>query len=101
MKNAILQENNKKPKGKGRIFWLRNNNWEESAINRQIWVEKPHRGPRKLVNAWNFASFFFTQGTKKIATWEISKPVIGSNDMRTVKKIDLQIIKIENPFYFT
>ena len=66
----------KKSKGKGRIFWLRNNNWEESAINRQIWVEKPHRGPRKLVNAWNFASFF-TQGTKKIATWEISKPVIG------------------------
>lgn len=66
----------KKTKGKGRIFWLRNNNWEESAINRQIWVEKPHRGPRKLVNAWNFASFF-TQGTKKNATWEISKPVIG------------------------
>ena len=66
MKNAILQENNKKPKGKGKIFWLRNNNWEESAINRQIWVEKPHRGPRKLVNAWNFARFFYTRHKKKL-----------------------------------
>ena len=55
--NAILHEI--KPKGR---FWLQNN-CEESVINRQIWVEKPHRGPRRLVNAWNFASF--TQGTKK------------------------------------
>ena len=54
--NAILHEI--KPKGR---FWLQNN-CEESVINRQIWVEKPHRGPRKLVKAWNFSSF--TQVTK-------------------------------------